>query len=247
MDNYKPERAARAPARRAGCGCRRCHTGGGTNSGGTGSGTGGAVLPQQLTGTGYLRLRGYTASNAFPVTDVSVHIVQRTNGSDFPVNITVNTGSEGVSEDVPIPCPSREYSLDENNTTVLPYSVVDLSATREGFYPVRVDGVQIFDTVVALQEFAMIPIEENGDIAPIEDNTTVFDVPEHSLFAGDGGSGPLPIENCPDTQVLDQVIIPDKITVHLGKPSASARDVTVSFRDYIKNVASCEIYPTCVE
>lgn len=38
--------------------------------------------------------------------------------------------------------------------------------------------------------------------------------------------------------------IPQRITVHLGAPSAYAANVTVSFSDYVKNVASSEIYPT---
>ena len=38
--------------------------------------------------------------------------------------------------------------------------------------------------------------------------------------------------------------IPAQITVHLGAPSSSAANVTVSFSDYVKNVASSEIYPT---
>ena len=38
--------------------------------------------------------------------------------------------------------------------------------------------------------------------------------------------------------------IPQSITVHLGAPSASAENVTVPFTDYVKNVASSEIYPT---
>ena len=42
-------------------------------------------------------------------------------------------------------------------------------------------------------------------------------------------------------------IIPDTITVHLGAPNSSAQNVTVSFADYIKNVASSEIYPTWPE
>ena len=42
-------------------------------------------------------------------------------------------------------------------------------------------------------------------------------------------------------------IIPDTITVHLGAPDSSAQNVTVSFTDYIKNVASSEIYPTWPE
>lgn len=39
-------------------------------------------------------------------------------------------------------------------------------------------------------------------------------------------------------------IIPDKITVHLGAPDSDAENVTIGFSDYIKNVASSEIYPT---
>ncbi len=39
-------------------------------------------------------------------------------------------------------------------------------------------------------------------------------------------------------------VIPDKITVHLGPPDSAVENVTVGFADYIKNVASSEIYPT---
>ncbi len=38
--------------------------------------------------------------------------------------------------------------------------------------------------------------------------------------------------------------VPSYITVHLGPPGASAENVTVSFQDYVKNVASSEVYPT---
>ena len=38
--------------------------------------------------------------------------------------------------------------------------------------------------------------------------------------------------------------VPQYITVHLGAPSANAENVTVSFPEYVKNVASSEIYPT---
>ena len=41
--------------------------------------------------------------------------------------------------------------------------------------------------------------------------------------------------------------VPETLTVHLGAPGAAAPDVTVSFPDYIKNVASSEIYPTWPE
>ncbi len=42
-------------------------------------------------------------------------------------------------------------------------------------------------------------------------------------------------------------VIPENITVHLGAPDAQAQNVTVNFVEYIKNVASSEIYPTWPE
>lgn len=42
-------------------------------------------------------------------------------------------------------------------------------------------------------------------------------------------------------------VIPNEITVHLGAPSEAAKDITVSFTDYIANVASSELYPTWPE
>ena len=41
--------------------------------------------------------------------------------------------------------------------------------------------------------------------------------------------------------------VPQRITVHLGTPNSDAENVTVSFVDYVKNVASSEIYPTWEE
>lgn len=46
---------------------------------------------------------------------------------------------------------------------------------------------------------------------------------------------------------MPEVTIPEFITVHLGSPSSTAQNITVTFADYIKNVASSEIYPTWPE
>lgn len=56
------------------------------------------------------------------------------------------------------------------------------------------------------------------------------------------------VEALTGPRAASQVYVPKYITVHLGAPNnSSARNVTVSFRDYIKNVASSEIYPTWPE
>ncbi|MBE6872077.1 MAG: spore cortex-lytic protein [Ruminococcaceae bacterium] len=46
---------------------------------------------------------------------------------------------------------------------------------------------------------------------------------------------------------MPEFTIPEYITVHLGAPDEEAENIVVSFIDYIKNVASNEIYPTWPE
>ncbi len=148
-----------------------------------------AIAAADLTGTGFLRLRSFAASNAQPVPDVIVTISQRS-GTGIP-DKTVTTGPEALSDDVAIACPPRSYSLDENNRTVLPYAVVDVTAEHEGYDPVHVVGVQVFDGEVSLLELLMIPVEEDETAAyTVRSLPEDFDIPTHKLF--EGGDPPAP-------------------------------------------------------
>ena len=188
-----------------------------------------------MKATGILRIQAYGARQSSPIEGVLVTVT----GDGFTVQRT--TDGEGNAADVTIDAPSCALSLQEDNTT-RPYAVVNLTAAKAGYRTVRIEGVQIFAGQVTLAQPEMIPDTEEGRGVA---NPPVV-IPEHSLFTGDGGSGPEPVENCVP-RVLSKVIIPKNITVHLGKPAASARNVTVSFRDYIANVASSEVYPTWPE
>ena len=44
--------------------------------------------------------------------------------------------------------------------------------------------------------------------------------------------------------IINYPTIPTEIVVHLGSPTEAAKDISIPFIDYIKNVASNEIYPT---
>ena len=188
--------------------------------------------------TGILRIQAFAARKSAPVEGVRIAIT----GDGFAA--VRHTDAQGNAEDVTIQTPACRLSLEEQNTTQRPYAVCSLTATKPGYRTVRIQGVQIFPGQVTLEQPEMIPETEAGRDVP--DVPVV--IPEHPLFAGQGGSGARPVVECPAAPlVLDRVVIPKTITVHLGKPSASARNVTVSFRDYIANVASSEVYPTWPE
>ena len=189
---------------------------------------------------GILRIQSYAARQSAPVDGVTVTV----SGSGFTT--TFITGPSGGAADLEIDAPEEGYSLDEGNTTVLPYAVCDITAEKAGWRTVQIEGAQIFAGQVTLARLEMIPevarAAPDGAVPPEEPVV----IPTHPLFAGGGGSGSAPGAQ-PAPRVLTAVVIPKTITVHLGRPNESARNVTVSFRDYIANVASSEVYPTWPE
>lgn len=163
----------------------------------------------------------------------------------------MTTDASGASQPLDLPAPDASYSLDENNRTVRPYSVYRLTAEADGWQPRILDGVQIFADQQTVARLEFLPVETTGnptlaDTRTKEQTGEVTTIPPHVLFSGGGGSGPTPEENL-NARVLTEVVIPKKITVHLGKPSANVSNVTVGFQEYIANVASSEVYPTWPE
>ena len=142
--------------------------------------------------------------------------------------------------------PDAAYSLDAANTTVQPYALYRIEAAPDGWQPLVLNGVQVFDAQQTVARLNLLPagaapasaVSRTGEV-----ETDIVTIPPHTLFAGNGGSGPVPKELLPGS-VLTRIVVPKKITVHLGKPSANVRNVTVSFQSYIANVASSEVYPT---
>ncbi len=196
------------------------------------------------TGTGTLRIRTFTAEQAVFVPNVNITI--------YPFESTVSiftgmTDAAGILEGISLPCPPKALSLDEFNTE-RPYGLYTLVAEKDMWQTHTIENLQIFDTIEGLAEVLMLP-----EVAPVAEIATELTVPEdevevpaHVLLAGDGGSGRGPEALC-DVGVLPTVIIPTNITVHLGKPTAAATNVTVPFRDYIKRVCCSEIYATWPE
>jgi hypothetical protein len=127
-----------------------------------------------------------------------------------------------------------------------PYSVYDLAVNLEGYEPVHVEGIQIFPLAHAIQDVHLYPLDD-----PTPALETIF-IPEPVLW-GDYLSK-IPEPDVKDLQpatgfvVLPEPVVPETIVVHTGAPTnTGAVNYWVPFKDYIKNVASCEIYSTWPE
>ena len=152
--------------------------------------------------TGTLRIQTFAARQSAPMEGVTVAV----QGDGFTLHCI--TDATGSAADIPVEAPACTLSLDEDNT-IRPYAVVSLTAAKSGYRTVRIEGIQIFAGQITLAQPAMIPVTEEGKDIP--DAPIV--IPPHPLFAGSGGSGAQPVENC-TPRVLDKVIIPKNITVH---------------------------------
>jgi len=183
-------------------------------------------------GKGNLIIQARTADNALPLSGVRVKIM------DLQGEVLYNliTDESGETEQISLEAVDKELSLNPDYTGT-PYSTYRLEAEKEGFNNLIINDVQIFDGENALQPFALIPMLENQIIPTTQE---VF-VGKHAVEMTEPRNQIGPVIQ---PLVMRHVIIPNPITVHLGTPASNASNVQIPFTDYIKNVASSEIYPT---
>ena len=153
----------------------------------------------------------------------------------------IRTNSSGQTEEIELDTPPLEYSL---NPTIeeQPYSEYTLEIRAPGFEPVSIAGTELLPDVIAVQNVRLRPLEQPRE------GMEVFVIPAHTLY----GIYPPKIPEAeikPTNEtgeiVLSRVVVPEYIVVHDGSPSdPTAANYYVKYRDYIKNVASSEIYAT---
>ena len=156
----------------------------------------------------------------------------------------IQTDSSGQTETIELAAPPEEWSLDIEEDRQ-PYSEYTLSIKAPGFEPVNIAGTEILANVKAIQNIQMKPADVSGE----EDQ--VFVIPAHTLY-GDYPPKIAEAEIKPVTEtgeiVLSRVVVPEYIVVHDGSPrDSTATNYYVKYKDYIKNVASSEIYATWPE
>ena len=196
-------------------------------------------MQQEHIDKGKLQIQITSQVTAFPIQNAQVSISY----TGVPENNLekLQTDSSGQTEEIELAATPIEYSLNPESDQQ-PYSEYTLNVEAEGFEPVSISGAEILADVTAIQNISMRPQvtqEEPGE---------VFVIPAHTLY----GEYPAKIaedEIKPVTEsgeiVLSRVVIPEFVVVHDGSPrDSTARNYYVRYRDYIKNVASSEIYAT---
>ena len=196
------------------------------------------ICATDLGSHGNLQVNVVSIINNFPINDATVRISYKGEPSQTVEEVTTN--SSGQTEQVSLSAPDLQYSLNPGN--VQPYSEYNLEISAPGFKTQYISGTEILPDSTAIQPVALEPEE---DTAP-EENPIL--IPDHTLY----GHYPPKIaesEIKPTNEsgeiVLSRVVVPQTIVVHDGVPTdSSAPNYYVPYRDYIKNVASSEIYAT---
>ena len=189
-----------------------------------------------------LHINVTSSVNAFPVERAEISISYT--GVPESTLEKIQTDSSGQTETIELAAPPEEWSLDIEEHRQ-PYSEYTLSIKAPGFEPVNVAGTEILANVKAIQNIQMKPADASGE----EDQ--VFVIPAHTLY-GDYPPKIAEAEIKPVTEtgeiVLSRVVVPEYIVVHDGSPrDSTATNYYVKYKDYIKNVASSEIYATWPE
>ena len=190
---------------------------------------------------GYLQVDVVSDANSFPVQDADI-VIARTEEPDEIIEKT-RTNSSGQTENLPLNAPPLELSLSPEETE-RPYAEYTIRITAPGFEPFVVSGTEVLADVTAIQGIRLRPL---SNVLAGEQTETVM-IPDHTLY-GDylpkiaESEIKLVIET--GEIVLSRVVVPQTVVVHDGVPTnTSAANYYVPYRDYIKNVASSEIYAT---
>lgn len=188
---------------------------------------------------GYLQVDVVNEENNFPVTDAVVTVQEP--GEGGRVLEELPTDQSGQTEQLELAAPDMALSLESQNT-IRPYSVYNLKISAPGYEDAEITGTEILPGVTAIQPVRLRPMKIS---AP---ETETVRIPGHTLYETYppkiAEAEVKPVRESGEI-VLSRVVVPQTVVVHDGVPTdRSAKDYYVPYRDYIKNVASSEIYAT---
>ena len=192
--------------------------------------------------TGKLTVNVTSERDNRPIEGASVRITY--NGQPDNIIEETTTNTEGQIPDVELNAPPIDYSMAPGANK--PYAEYTIYVSAPGYETLEVSGAEIFSGELAIQNAALLPISPTDPTG-----AELYVIPDHTLW---GDYPPKiaedeikPIDESGEI-VLSRVVIPEYVVVHDGPPSdQSATNYYVKYKDYIKNVASSEIYSTWPE
>lgn len=203
------------------------------------------VYPAQTeeTSLGEFRASITSAVDNRPIENATVRITYTADPESNVID-QLTTNDLGMTNTISLPTPPLQYSLEPSAER--PYSEYTFTITAPGYETVVISGAEILPDVTAIQNVIMDPLPSAGT-----STAEAFVIPDHTLY-GDYPPKIIEDEIKPTNEtgeiVLNRVVIPEYVVVHDGPPTdSSARNYYVPYRDYIKNVASSEIYATWPE
>ena len=193
--------------------------------------------PPDIIDKGKMRINVYDRQQGTPLANASVSI-SYTGNPETVIN-EVMTDSEGAVNLEELLTPPIEYSMEPGEKQ--PFSEYTIDVTANGYDEANISGIDVFSGETSIQDVYM---NENS----YQDTENNIVIPVNTLY----GNYP---EKIPESEikpvqqsgeiVLSRVVIPETIVVHDGVPTDStAQNYYVRYKDYIKNVASSEIYST---
>ena len=195
------------------------------------------MMQENQPDRGRLQIQVTSERQNLPIQGATVDISYT--GAPEEVLEEVRTDSSGQTEELELSTPPLEYSLQPSE--VQPYAEYTLRISAPGFETITISGTQLLSEQTAIQTVRMRALEP-------EQAPDVVVIPAHTLYAeyppkiAEDEIKPV---NQTGEIVLSQVVVPEFIVVHDGTPrDTSAANHYVRYRDYIKNVASSEIYAT---
>ncbi|MBS6915134.1 MAG: peptidoglycan-binding protein [Clostridium sp.] len=188
---------------------------------------------------GYLQVDVVNEENNFPVTDAVVTVQEPGEGGRILEELP--TDQSGQTEQLELAAPDMALSLESQNT-IRPYSVYNLKISAPGYEDAEITGTEILPGVTAIQPVRLRPVKVSAS------ETETIRIPGHTLYETYppkiAETEVKPVRESGEI-VLSRVVVPQTVVVHDGVPTdRSAKDYYVPYRDYIKNVASSEIYAT---
>ena len=189
---------------------------------------------------GFLNVNVRSTRNFQPIADAKVTISRPTT-----VIEVLTTDPAGQTQTIELATPPIEYS--EAVLGVKPYSEYQVSVEAQGYEKVIINGVQLLPQSTAIQEIRLSALTATDD-----DTSQRIVIQQHTLWGTFPPKIPeAEVKPLPDGDgfiVLSAPVIPEFMVVHLGVPDdTTAQNVWVPFKDYITNVACCEIYSTWPE